>query len=233
MKDYQNVIINTKKCDCDDYGNRRKLHNKNSEEYWETTHESMRAYTTKHQTDRLRPLERFLDSQVGKSWDNVYSQLCSIADKRSIRGFHLDLHIKYYVSQDTSLGRYKLLPTYYVDENHLLQKRSNKERGLRWESKKEEFDLKPIKPITRIKVNENLVLVKMNGFWFQLIKKEHLNKDRYMDTFKKECKYDRYKEKMKKFGKESEMLSYEELFNWTSKQLNKRELKKFNLKNDV
>lgn len=47
--------------------------------------------------DRIGPLRRFLRSRVGRKWDDVYKEVCEMADSRGIRGHHLREHLSYEV----------------------------------------------------------------------------------------------------------------------------------------
>lgn len=235
MKDYHNIIINTSKCDCDDYGNRKKVKNKNSEDYWNKTSESMKAYSTKHSNDRLKPLERFLDKNVGKKWDDIYSKLSKIADKRSIRGFHLHQHIREYVSitERELEAPYRLKSRYYVDNNGFLRKRSKKERGYKAETKKERSESDAIyrerKNENKIDLNEDTYLKKLNGIWFHFTKVEAPKNINLVKKCELILQYNSYY----RSNKPVEKMSFDELFYYKKKQLNKKELKKYNLKNDI
>jgi len=43
--------------------------------------------------DRLGPLRKFLKSQCGRKWNDVYSDICKQVDRRCIRGYHLHTHV--------------------------------------------------------------------------------------------------------------------------------------------
>jgi hypothetical protein len=45
-------------------------------------------------SDLLGPLDRFLESCVGRSWDKVYSEILRSADRRKKSGWHLLLHLE-------------------------------------------------------------------------------------------------------------------------------------------
>lgn len=45
-------------------------------------------------TDLINPLERYLRKQVGRSWNDVYSELSQHLDRRSITGQHIWTHVK-------------------------------------------------------------------------------------------------------------------------------------------
>lgn len=44
--------------------------------------------------DRLRPLYGWLDAHVGKSWAKTYAEFCAKENKRSLRGYHIDSHLR-------------------------------------------------------------------------------------------------------------------------------------------
>jgi len=68
-------------------------------------------------------LGRWLDCQVGKSWDEVYSKLCVRVDRRSFRGkFFFSWSFSGMVKPQGS-GDRRLYPRdYYVDDDGILQK---------------------------------------------------------------------------------------------------------------
>jgi hypothetical protein len=108
--------------------------------------------------DRLMPLYRFLEKNVGKPWDDVYSELCQRADKRSIRGFHLRQHVEQYVA--TNLGDpYQQYSQFRVDDNGILQ------RGYtysKWQRKSEsDPDVK--------RIDQNTELRRIDGVWYKIV----------------------------------------------------------------
>lgn len=40
-------------------------------------------------TDKLAPLDRYLQKNAGRPWDKVYSELCQRFDRRTLKGHHL------------------------------------------------------------------------------------------------------------------------------------------------
>jgi hypothetical protein len=52
----------------------------------------------KFQTDRLRPLRRFLVGSCGRSWNTVYSEICKSQDYRTLMGDHLLSHVEAYIT---------------------------------------------------------------------------------------------------------------------------------------
>lgn len=109
----------------------------------------MRNVRTYSLRDRTEPLRRFLNKQVGRPWDKVYSEICQVADSRSLRGHHLRSHIDdtvvmYHDVIKTDNG-YRRRPRWYdqsmyglsvcfmehqlfVDENGILRKPKSHER---------------------------------------------------------------------------------------------------------
>lgn len=49
---------------------------------------------TKHFSDNLSPLRRWLRSKVGQSWDIVYSEICQKIETRTLCGRHLLVHLE-------------------------------------------------------------------------------------------------------------------------------------------
>jgi len=55
------------------------------------------GYSEKWFKDLLGPLERFLQKNVGRPWNQVYSEVCTTVDRRKITGHHLIVHLKWMV----------------------------------------------------------------------------------------------------------------------------------------
>lgn len=82
--------------------------------------ESSKTRNGKNFYPNTRPLERFLEKNIGKSWDVVYSQLCKMADSRSHTGYMLREMIGWLVEK-------KLINRYWhrgfvVDDEGVLRK---------------------------------------------------------------------------------------------------------------
>lgn len=54
-------------------------------------------YFYKEFSDNDNPLRRYLQKQVGRPWDAVYSEICAVADRRSLSGYHLLQHVGFEV----------------------------------------------------------------------------------------------------------------------------------------
>lgn len=109
-----------------------KLHLKkvalDAEEYYKTF-EPVRGKIWRSFTDNLGPAYRWIDSNVGKSWSDVYSALREKFDPRTLAGHHLvNQHI--IPSIDGAGGEEFLISgrtygSYYVDEEGVLRKKVN------------------------------------------------------------------------------------------------------------
>jgi len=54
---------------------------------------------SKHLSDHLGPLRRFLQSHTGQPWNDVYSKLCQQLDTNTMTGLHVLSHVWDYVEQ--------------------------------------------------------------------------------------------------------------------------------------
>src|SRR5678815_66705 len=51
-------------------------------------------------SDLLGPLRRYFRSQVGRDWNDIWSEVSSVLDKRSLTGIHIFDHIRMEVHQN-------------------------------------------------------------------------------------------------------------------------------------
>jgi hypothetical protein len=68
--------------------------------------EGMKAtygHNTKHFNEHLSPLRRFLDANVGRPWDKVYSEICKYVDRGNVVQKHILTHLFDYVVVHTVL----------------------------------------------------------------------------------------------------------------------------------
>ncbi len=61
------------------------------------------GYNTKHFNEHLGPLRRFLDANVGRPWDKVYSEICRYVDRGNVVQKHILTHLFDYVTVRTIL----------------------------------------------------------------------------------------------------------------------------------
>lgn len=77
----------------------------------------------KQLNEYLNPLARFLQKQVGKRWDDVYSEICKHNKRGSAVGEHIFQHLFDYVrAKPTASVNEWYYHNYYVDESGILQK---------------------------------------------------------------------------------------------------------------
>jgi hypothetical protein len=53
--------------------------------------------------EHLGPLRRYLDSQVGRPWDKVFSEICARINRNSVVQDHVRDHVEQYVNRDVLL----------------------------------------------------------------------------------------------------------------------------------
>jgi hypothetical protein len=61
------------------------------------------GHGTKHFNEHLAPLRRFLDSNVGRPWNKVYSEICRHVDRGNVVQKHILTHLFDYVAVHTVL----------------------------------------------------------------------------------------------------------------------------------
>jgi len=69
--------------------------------------------------DRLAPLERWLGSNVGRGWSNVYHEFCTRFDERTMKGWHLRDHLLGMLGA----GRFSWGGPFLVDDRGILRRR--------------------------------------------------------------------------------------------------------------
>jgi len=132
-------------------------------------------------TDLLGPLRRWLQAQVGRSWNDVYSEACAVIKPDSIIRAHVKTHLLEFVQRNTFMhdGKVSYLSTgrgggirpvlsekflrrvYYVHpETGLLEKIEPVSRK-RWNAERGQ------PPIARRWVSRNAALQQVRGLWFE------------------------------------------------------------------
>jgi hypothetical protein len=71
--------------------------------------------------DKLNPIRRWLESQDGRYWDDVYSEICRRFPGRSLAGRHVLLHIKNFVVMSYETNQYRGYGTIYVNEDGIIK----------------------------------------------------------------------------------------------------------------
>src|SRR5881394_3128989 len=100
--------------DADDHGSTRHKVSRHGQYGWEG----------KEFSDLLGPLRRYLAKQVGRPWDDVYSEMARHLDKRTVSGLHIWDHVESEVVRHTQLidGHVWCTPRYgchyRLDDDH-------------------------------------------------------------------------------------------------------------------
>ncbi|MBN9119929.1 MAG: hypothetical protein J0I06_12335 [Planctomycetes bacterium] len=134
-----------------------------------------RRYTDrKHFNEHLGPLRRFLDSNVGRPWDKVYSEICKHVDRNNVVQKHILTHLFDYVVVHTILidgepcrgeayaGRYgkPLRTSGYRHQWYVCPK-----SGLLRKSKYVPREYKHPAPPRTVRLNNKQVCVDRGGRW--------------------------------------------------------------------
>jgi hypothetical protein len=75
--------------------------------------------------DRLTPLKRWLGSNVGRGWSNVYHDFCERFDERTMKGWHARDHLLGMLGA----GRFSWVGPFLVDDRGMLRRRPRR----RWD----------------------------------------------------------------------------------------------------
>lgn len=150
-------------------------------------HEGMRRPYVKRKafTDLLGPLKRWLRSQVGRLWNDVYSEACAVIKPDSVVRVHIKTHLLEFVERNTfmrdgtvwCITRHRWsesneMPVYDLDkrrhlfyvhpETGVLSEIPDKPRPLR---QREQIDLR-FGTVKRHLLKDRLLL-KLAGLWFE------------------------------------------------------------------
>src|SRR5579872_4750253 len=68
-----------------------------------------RTYGYRELNENLAPLRRYLHSQVGRSWDKVFSEICSKIDARNSVQRHIHQHIDQFIATRVEIRAGKLI----------------------------------------------------------------------------------------------------------------------------
>lgn len=157
---------------------REKQYYKNIEIDDRPTKESMRRRhvrggSSKELTDHIRPLERYLLSQIGRKWDDVWSDICQVMKGNGLQANHVKDHVKQYVGGIPHSGqKYFAFNEWWnphrnlvwVDEGGILRK-GDRRRRLRAKDLKKTYD--------HVRESDLLEYHKINGCWYRLTLAEY------------------------------------------------------------
>lgn len=126
---------------------------------------------TKHFSDHLAPLRRFLKSKVGQPWDQVYSELCQRLDISTLSGQHILSHLWQYVERHVEIidgkpcrkpyGFYRCFGGWY-DEFYI-----HPETGILCEAIKLP-KVPPQQSDDLVKIDDEHYYRKLDGIWYHI-----------------------------------------------------------------
>ena len=202
-------------------------------------YESMKASHSRRKwfSDLLGPLRRWLQSQVGRPWNDVYSEACAVIKPDSIIRAHVKTHLLEFVERDTFMHkkevcvldtswsgepkpvsancRYRSL--YYVHpETGLLQISPSM-------SKREWRAREPRPPVTFKWIRNGVALNQIRGLWFEC----HFKGVTFGE------RSEMYDHALERFVERSDVSRYDNqyLLCTFKRQLSKRQLREFKLRN--
>ena len=202
-------------------------------------YESMKANHTRRKwfSDLLGPLRRWLQSQVGRSWNDVYSEACAVIKPDSIIRAHVKTHLLEFVERNTFIhaGKVCILDTSYRGgvkpvseiswrrslffvhpETTLLQPIPQMSKRA-WRARE------PKPAATRHWVKRNVALQEIRGLWFEC----------HFEVVPVGVRFRAYDHALERMVTRSELTRHDkEYYLCTLKrQLSKRELRRFGLRN--
>jgi hypothetical protein len=134
-----------------------------------------RQHGTKYLNEHLGPLRRYLDKQVGRPWDKVFSEICAHIDRNSAVQDHVRDHVEDYVTRHVividgvtcsangreygmPLHQFRYRPWYVCPRTGLL-------RRVKVQSRKRPRASKPEGPPKYVSVSDTLQCRYIDGAW--------------------------------------------------------------------
>lgn len=115
------------------------------------------GWDAKELGDRLSPLDGFLEANIGRQWDDVYSEICEHADPRTTRGYHLRQHVwNAVVPNNYDVGHRRRYGPFFVHTDGTLQHEKPYVRA-RYRNPNE---------TPYVRVDEDHRYMKEKGFWY-------------------------------------------------------------------
>jgi hypothetical protein len=174
-RDMKDLLVNTGRSG--GYSDSRRFHFKNADPDILPRRLSRRilGWDGKSQGDRLAPLWRFLGANCGRSWSDVYSEICKVSDHRTIRGYHLRAHVHQYVRKfEHDIGQNSYGP-FFVGADGILyqeQKLTKADRlrqwnnTMQWDAKEKKWKL-PKPPNPKVIDTADHWWEKNEGYWYE------------------------------------------------------------------
>jgi len=202
-------------------------------------HESMNVNHTRRKwfSDLLGPLRRWLQSQVGRSWNDVYSEACAVIKPDSVVRAHIKTHLLEFVERNTFMheGKVCVLDTilaggpvpvlancryrslFFVHPQTGILQRSPRLSKRAWR------DLKPKSPATIHWLKSDIALQKIRGFWFEC----------HFEVVPVDVRFKAYDHALERVVSRGELTRHDKRYFLCTlkRQLSKRELHRHGLRN--
>jgi hypothetical protein len=147
-------------------------------------HLSMRAaYDYRELNENLQPLRRYLQAQVGRPWDKVFSEICATIDRRNTVQRHIHQHLDQLIATRVGLRDGRLIDftngnclpldglghqELYVDPRSGLVRLTNPGSHLK-RDRAERRRRHEIEVATRRRVlDDHTLLINVQGTWFRV-----------------------------------------------------------------
>jgi hypothetical protein len=203
-------------------------------------YESMKANHTRRKwfSDLLGPLRRWLQSQVGRSWNDVYSEACAVIKPDSIIRAHVKTHLLEFVERHTFMhdGEVCILDTshrggvkpvteigwrrslFFVHPDTGLLEVIPKVSKRSWRARESKS------PITEFWIGKDISRRKIHGLWFECHFERPVN-----------VRYEAYDHALERVVKRDDLSRHHHryLLCVHKRQLSSRELGKYGLRNEI
>lgn len=133
--------------------------------------------------ENLRPLYGLIHKSVGRKWDDVYSEICSVFDKRSVINQHILIHLfqfvahncilvkedglyvrQHYEDVDLSASHFE----YYVDPHDGVLKKNGQYRTYRQRFTEQKKRKQEQQLAVRRVLDKTTELRKVDGLWYEV-----------------------------------------------------------------
>jgi len=187
-------------------------------------------------TDLLGPLKRWLQAQVGRPWNDVYSEACAVIKSDSVIRVHVKTHLLEFVQRNTFMhdgqasyvdtGRGVIRPvlsekfvrrTFYVHPETGLWEQIEPVSRKHWNAERyRERD-------ERWWIRRNLALQQIRGLWFEC----------FYEVVPVDVRFKAYDHALERVVSRSELTRHDKqyLLCKSKRQLSRRKLRRYNLRN--
>lgn len=187
-------------------------------------------------SDLLGPLKRWLRSQLGRPWNDIYSEACAVIKPDSVIRIHVKTHLLEFVERHTFMheGKVCYLDTWRDGITSITERRFGRteffvhpEDGVLLEipnvSKKIQQANKPKTPLTRCWLRKGVALQHIRGLWFEC----------HFEVVPVDMRFKAYDHALERVVSRSELTRHDKhylLCKW-KRQLSRKELKRYSLRN--